>query len=331
MAYSRASWRRPTGDAADQEAGDTYNHLQRFGHEEWLFRDEWVIDGWRYAFIQGVGRSRRALVEARQAFDVTLVTVKPDKRRRYVARIREAEALDNAQADDAVEAFKRAGWHGLMLQEIAAVGGDVSALGNVRWASHMLNVRFRLDKVDRFPLGTYAGPGDPVLGLNRYQLFSISVANESSDEAFNRDTAVGVARRVGSTLLPEVRDALRRAVGEVNVSPEHARMQVTLMRELQAEQPDARLVREEDFVDVLVETMTSIHLYEIKSDLSPVAVLRQAIGQLLEYAFRLRNPAGKMITLVAVGRAPLSTYEQEYLAHLRCQHALSLEYRVVAV
>jgi hypothetical protein len=74
-----------------------------------LFRAEWVIDGWRYAFIQGLNKSRRAYIG--QPLDVTLFTIEPDKRRWLVATIYGLEALDDEQARGALDAFRSRGCH----------------------------------------------------------------------------------------------------------------------------------------------------------------------------------------------------------------------------
>lgn len=321
ISYNSAGWVRPTGEAAGQEQSNTYNSVNGFGHEDWLFRNEWTIDGWRYAFIQGVGKSRKALVKLQQPFDLTLFSVEADKRRRYVAHIREAEALDDQQADAAVQSFRDMGWLNAMEKEIDAVGGNSSALGDARWASHILNVRFRVENIDPFPPNVYAQEGDPILRLNRYQLYKV----DHEDPTGLRPT------RTGSELPPNIRSFIRKSVGAREVSPEHAKMQAKLMQELRHENPTARVVREQDYIDVLVETATSICLYEIKSDLSPATVLRQAIGQLLEYSHRMPNPKQKAVTLVAVGRAALTDGAAEFLQHLQQARGLPLGYRVVRI
>ena len=320
IAYNSADWHHPTGDAAQQEMEGPYNNVNRFGHEDWLFRDEWQIDGWRYAFIQGVGNSRTKLVRERKPFDIVLFSLQPDKRRRYVAEIEDAECLDDTQAEEAVSVFKRNGWLRTMEEEIHAIGGAVEALGNARWANHILNVRFRLGNVYRFPRDTFASGAD--LKLNRYTLRGVDRL---------REKLVRNGRRRGASDFPSVADYTRRAVGPVQVSPEHARMQAILLKELQGEFPGARVVCEENFIDVLVETSSELSLYEIKSDLAPRTVLRLAIGQLLEYSYFQIAGKGRNVTLVAVGRNPLSNEDADYLAHLRETVGLPFEYRAVSV
>lgn len=57
IAYNSSGWQHPTGDALREEASGTYNSDNGFGHEDWLFRSEWQIEGWCYAFLQGFNKS----------------------------------------------------------------------------------------------------------------------------------------------------------------------------------------------------------------------------------------------------------------------------------
>ena len=116
IAFNSADWQKPTGDARKYEAVDTYNHKFGFGHEDWLFRADWLIDGWRYGFIQGVSKSHAKLMKEGKPVDLTLFTVQPDKMRRYVATLRDVECLDDRQAEDALALFKKQGWYDTMLK-----------------------------------------------------------------------------------------------------------------------------------------------------------------------------------------------------------------------
>lgn len=322
IAYNSAEWQRPTGEAKKSEGGETYNRLHGFGHEEWLFRAEWLIDGWRYAFIEGINKSHAKLVKAGQTIDLTLFTKQPDKKRRYVATIQAVECLDDQQAADALTEFKRRGWFDIMQQEILAVGGDPSALGAAKWAKHVLNVRFRLENVTLFPAKTYAAADDPVQNLARYMLY---------DEANIGRSPKAIAKRAGKSDLPPGKPFQRRAVVAVECTPEHARMQAKLMQELQAEYPKARVVREQDFIDVSVQTDTELLMFEIKSDLEPRSVIRQALGQILEYAFHPSRNHSLPLRLMIVGRRALAAQDRDYLNRLRKDFQLPLEYRVVSI
>ena len=108
-------------------------------------------------------------------------------------------------------------------------------------------------------------------------------------------------------------------------------MQAKLLAQLQAEHGADRVHIEVDSVDVLVETSDEIRLYEIKSDLNPRAVIRQALGQILEYAYHPPRTHRLPVRLVIVGRCDLGAEELAYLAHLKTKFGLPLDYLVVTL
>lgn len=322
IAYNTKDWQKPSGDAGGYEIKDTYNHTHGFGHEEWLFRSEWLIDGWRYAFVQGVNKSRKKLVEDGRAFDLTLFTIQPDKRRRYVATIRSVECLDDKQAGEAAGLFKKLGWYKTMLKEINEAGGDASGLGDAKYATSIVNVRYRLENVRWHGPAAYAKEGDPIFKLNRYRLFDFDGIGVRPGNEKKKG-------RNGSEEPPSAKLFMRRATGPIQCSPEHARMQSRLMEELRTEYPDAKVVREQEFIDVSVTTKAEIILFEIKSDLDPRYVVRQALGQILEYAYHPSRQHRLPVRLVIVGRQPLSSQDALYLKRLKSQFELPLSYRAV--
>lgn len=327
IAYNSSDWRKPTGEARKVEAKGTYNKKMGFGQEDWLFRSEWLIDGWRYAFLEGVRRSHAKLVKEGKPVDLTLFTIEPNKRRRYVATVKAVECLSDQQAEEAVEHFKRRGWYDTMLEEIAAVHGDPAALSDAEWARHLLNVRFRLENVTFFHPEEYATADDPILKLTRYMLYDEVRIGHS-------DNPNVLARREGSTTLPISKSFLRRAVDKIEYSPEHIRMQAKLMKELTTEYPNGNILREQDFIDVRVQTETELLMFEIKSDLEPRTVIRQALGQILEYAYHAIHPNHEQalrLRLVIVGRRALSAEDGNYLHRLRTDFRLPVEYRVVSL
>jgi hypothetical protein len=300
ISYNSKGWQRPTGEARQDEGAETYNGQNGFGHEDWLFRAEWVIDGWRYAFLQGVNKSYRVLCEEKKPFDVTLFTREPSGKRRYVSTIREVECVGPELAAAVATEFKVRGWYQTMMSEIDQAGGNVAALGDGGWTPEIINIRYRQENVRMFPPGEYAGQNDPILNLNRYIL---------------TDAANVVVKRTreGRADNPDFKPYWRTGFEGRECTPEHAQMQAALMEQLRNEYPDATIVREQNFVDVTVRTATELILFEIKSDLDPLSVIRHALGQILEYAFhpsRTHEPTPK---LVIVGRVALRPDDRIYL------------------
>ncbi|WDI95509.1 HNH endonuclease [Xanthomonas campestris] len=176
LAYNSHHWRRPATAAEVQEAGDTYRNENGFGHEDWLFRNEWELDGWRYAFVQGVNKSRAKLLRESKPFNLRLFTMPAPGDRRAVAEIRDAECLDDETAIAAVAAYERIGWLDIMRAEVAAAGGRPEALDETSYAPHILNFRFRIGNLSMLDADTPLPPDDPVHRLKRYGLYGTAGA-----------------------------------------------------------------------------------------------------------------------------------------------------------
>lgn len=186
LAYNSQHWRRPATAAEVQEAGDTYRSENGFGHEDWLFRDEWQLDGWRYAFVQGVNNSRARLLREGKPFNLRLFTMPAPSDRRAVAEIRDVECLDDRAAEAAVSAYERLGWLDTMRAEVAAAGGRPEALDETGQAPHILNLRYRIDNLSMLDADTPLPPDDPVHRLKRYGLYGTEGALDAAvDRAGN--------------------------------------------------------------------------------------------------------------------------------------------------
>ncbi|RON69682.1 hypothetical protein [Pseudomonas fluorescens] len=328
ICFNSQGWRRPTGEAQLLETSRPHSFCRRFGygHEEWLFRFDWQIDGWQYGFLQGVNDSRPTVAGMEEAVDVTLYTCEPKSQRRYVAKILDLECLSYSQSEAISSQFVANGWMAEMQAEIVAVGGNISALGDPDWVSGMINVRFRQENVRWYPADTYANEDEYVVTLKRYQFNEIKTADQAP---FVDRVRVG---RNGRTDAPNQNPFFRSGSAGKMCTPEHGLIQSKLLEELNAEYPNADISCEKDFVDITVETSNERILFEIKSDLVPRTVLRLAVGQLLEYGFYYppRNVDSDRVTrLVAVGRKALSPADQKYLRYLQQTFNLPLEYRVV--
>jgi hypothetical protein len=82
-------------------------------------------------------------------------------------------------------------------------------------------------------------------------------------------------------------------------------------------------------VDIVVRRENEYWFYEIKTAQSPRACLREAIGQLLEYAFW---PGAPQVTrIIVVGECPIDHDGEEYLRRLRDRFSLPIYYQNLAI
>jgi hypothetical protein len=96
LKWNDNQWQRPAKHTITEQT--RYIRTHGFGFEEWLNRAEWKIAGWRYAFIQGVYKSRAR--RAGQQVDLMLYSVSPAGERVFVGILRKARILEHEEAVD---------------------------------------------------------------------------------------------------------------------------------------------------------------------------------------------------------------------------------------
>ena len=122
---------------------------------------------------------------------------------------------------------------------------------------------------------------------------------------------------------------------QLDVNIRHTKLQELLYGRLVSQYGDKNVVGTEctsgvgTRVDVVVKQGKEYWFYEIKTAQSPRACLREAIGQLLEYAFW---PGGQSATrLIVVGETPIESDGLEYLRRLKEQFSLPIDYEDISI
>lgn len=82
-------------------------------------------------------------------------------------------------------------------------------------------------------------------------------------------------------------------------------------------------------MDIVVRRENVYWFYEVKTSRFPRACLREAVGQLLEYAFW--PGAQEANRLVVVGESPIDKDATEYLCRLKEHFSLPIEYEQVTM
>lgn len=119
---------------------------------------------------------------------------------------------------------------------------------------------------------------------------------------------------------------------QLNIYLRHVELQRRLRDALTAE-GCPRVITEAQLgsksIDLVAEHDDGLWFYEVKTAASVRACLREAIGQLLEYAFW--SNADRPTRLVVVGEPPLDDASRRYLAKLNAAFPLPLAYRQVTL
>jgi hypothetical protein len=170
---------------------------------------------------------------------------------------------------------------------------------------------------------------DRLLSLFKY------VESGGREEPFKALAADGFHFRAGFTDKSAATTATL-AEGELNINLKHNILQAALCRRLISEYGSANVGEEQvtpfgTKIDVVVRrSEDEFWYYEIKTALPPRACLREAFGQLMEYAYWPGAREAKR--LIICGESALDGDGETYLLQLKNRFALPIDYeRIVSV
>jgi hypothetical protein len=310
IAYNKDGWQRPSG--VSPEIG-TYVASNKFGHEEWNFRFDWLIDGRKYGFVEPVHKFH-------SKYKGTLLSLKlftkTSERSLYIGRIKKAYVPHDEELTAALATIKANGWLDEMKKDVERIGGDPTAL-DVDDPGLIINIRFDPADVELEDEMVTIAPGSVPLSTNHYVL----IKDDGSPVPTVKE------KPAPTKLSLEQREQLqhRRATEDGTVvNPIHAKLQNRLYEWLCEQHGAAAVGFEIERVDLRVALPGETTFIEIKSNATAKSCIRLAFGQVFEYAMYPGKP--KADQLLIVGHAEPTDEDRAYLAYLRNTFDLPIHY-----
>ena len=311
ICWNTSGWRIPTGDRI--ESGDSYVATYGFGHEEWLFNYEWMIDGFRYGFLQPIGKYRPTY--SGHQCTLALYTLTPDKQTLLVGTLSNVYIPEINELRNVLEIYRAQGWLDQMREQVRNVGGDIGDLENPI-PQNIANIRFRPEDVVVFdPRPRVIGDHTIIRNL-RYQPFNW-IDNFP-------DTDIQPPRYDRSDPRRSEHERTRAAQEASSIDPRHVRLQNRLYEHLRNVHGPECVHYEKHYVDLSLSLPDGDVFFEIKVESSAKRCIRLAVGQLLEYSHYPTHRRAQR--LVVVGDAPPNENDQAYLVHLRETYQIPIYY-----
>jgi hypothetical protein len=311
VCWNTNQWIFPSGDARHLET-DTYVVDAGFGHEEWLFNFVWLINGFHYGFLQPINKSFDKVTG--KIIDVLLYTINPKKDRLYVGEISSCEILSLEQAEEAMGIYKKREWFKSMAESVGEFGGKIEYILGETNAKHLFNLRFKPENVNIYDPLLLADRRDAVWSRNRYILAAAD------------DKIVKEWYRAGKTTPPLIKVITRKGVPEVTYDPFHKRLQSELLKGFQKRYGIKNVVLERNNVDITVTDGTRGILIELKTNPSSQSAIREALGQLLEYAYYRSSEEWESVALVIIAPGMIDELAKKYIQRLRSQFKIPISY-----
>jgi hypothetical protein len=323
ICWNTSYWREPTGDASRIETGKSYVREHGFGHEEWLFNFSWLQPGpagtstnLKYGFLQPIGVYRDSYEG--KTFDILAYTVTPEREKVAVATIKNLYVPPISELTTAFRLMKKNGWVKEMESDLSKLGISSSHLG--KHVANNINVRF--DPLDV----TFFDPRIVVPHSHKLHRSSRYLARDWDDAFPMRDPTVQHKQPFGTNGKRRSEDERKRAaVAGTKYSPQHVRLQNVLYDYLCERHGEKAIAYEKNYVDLALNDSEGVTYFEIKIAPTAKSCIREALGQLLEYAMYPGERRARKLVIVGDGRPTES--DIGYLQYLRHSFGLPIYYR----
>lgn len=325
LTWNSNNWEMPCGHRWNyKNQGKTsiaYENQYGYGHEEWLFNERFRIDGFQYGYIRGVNN----LSEDVEIIDqITLYTIREDKQRCLVGNLYNVEIIEGIDDEEQKISDLISDYMPTLIDELNSVNAD----SNQFKKDYLLpNVKFKWDEAALF---NEPVPVDFLDGaeFNRFQAYHLKdellnpiqaefekqakfnflsgKASNTGEYTKTTSKTISKVRRRHGEITDDLYDYLL-AIGnsENNISVEKTRVGGAI-------------------VDVALKVKNGFTLFEAKTSNSAIKNIRQALGQILEYA--LLDGDINCNKLIIVGPAKLTPTGLDYFERLKSLITTKIEY-----
>lgn len=336
IAYNEEGWQRPSGQYGKSKSKNSHEGQYGYGNEEWLFDKERLIDGYHYAFLEPVYKFYD-LYKGKK-FDITLYTVDADTGKRYwVGEIKNLEVINEKDSQKAWTYYIKQGWLDIMKEEIETIGGKINNFPDKNAVQHF-NVRFSPSEGALYDSPIEVPTNNPLYKINRYVLLNNKKQYETVDFAADtfdfanyncplpsENTSIPQKKQYNRPpkvvemhfLHKKISDKLHRHFAKIYGTD---KVKTNVRAGYGCNEVDMIIERNDDEIEGLV-------YYEIKTYDSLRLSIREALGQILEYAmWPDKNRAMKFVIITQPCPCEEAVIKQ-YLDNLRKNLTINLYYQ----
>lgn len=310
ICWNTNNWQRPSGSSGKASNPKAYESQAGYGHEEWLFDISKTIGGYHYTYIQAIGQHREKYLG--KSFNISFYAINSaTKERWWLGEIRNVSIVSPDESKKAYSTYKKNGWPQEMYAQLGAVSANVDDFREIE-PEGFCCIKFRLSDMKILEEPMNFKSGDEAVKSDYYNLknmIGVPAGVGKTDFVF----APGGVRKKGKATV-----TYREQVKEIDLV--HNQIQDVLY-ELLAKKHGKDSVSCElntghgTKIDIAVKAGGSHIFYELKTANTSKECIREALSQLLEYAYYPSNDRASR--LVVVAPVNLSQDSRSYLGKLR--------------
>ncbi|TGV03345.1 hypothetical protein [Flavivirga rizhaonensis] len=304
ITWNTNQWVKPSG-LLGKSINPSFEKENGFGHEEWIFDGDKIINGFKYAFLEPIHKFRSKYEG--KIFDISLYSRDGKSGKNYwVTTLKDVEVINKNQADEVLRHYKREGWFDEMKQDLYNLSLNSQQLDE--WvkedSSQLFNIRFDALQINQVPnlLTPVLDPKD--VPSSRYTLMDIPITIQ---QKYEKQIKTGFSfDDTGSEDADLDTNGTRKGTkNEIELIFKHNVLQKKFLKYLQHKYGKSFVKREcrasgASRIDITQRTKDGGYIfYEIKTYNNLRSSIREGVGQLLEYCLYPNVKEAEKVVLVS--------------------------------
>lgn len=299
ICWNTNGWVKPSGRNGKTDA-DSFEFINGFGHEEWLFDMDKIINGYHYAFLQPVSFSRNNLLDKK--INLLLYTINNDDKAKYwVGYLNNVGVVSTEDSQIIWDKYLKNGWLDDMKKDLRNLNISEDIINDKLKPDFIFNIKFHPKEI----LNIYEYPirikDEKNILTYRYRLFDNkdNISELKTDlKLFDFNSGSFSSKGLAKKCIIE------REAKSYEMKLKHNLLSESFLNFLQNKYGEKNAVRECPVngnyqIDIVQKKGNDYIFYEIKTYNHLKTNLRYALGQLFEYAYYSEEKRASKLYLVS--------------------------------
>jgi len=108
ICWNTANWKFPSGSFGKSNSKSSYEFINGFGHEEWIFDKSKIIDGYHYSFLQSL--NLKTNLHVGKNYNISLFAINNLNKKYFIGVLKNVECISPEESGRIYNIYKSRGW-----------------------------------------------------------------------------------------------------------------------------------------------------------------------------------------------------------------------------
>jgi hypothetical protein len=318
-------WVFPSGRLGKSGEKKSFEYINGFGHEEWNFDTDKIVDDYVYGFLQQF--NNKTSIHKGNIYNISFYSIERinsyKNNKWWFGKINSVEVISDEESERVYSIYEKNGWLSEMEGDLRKLNLETKAFQETG-SYDFFNIRFKIYDMNLLDAPIKIKKSDQAIPSFYYNLL-----NKTQDPHPPKTVSLKFNFKSGHN--PGKNKTVTSSKGGKNYkSLFHNEIQTNIFNILEKKHKKRNVGTEnvlgyQTKVDIVVKTKNGFIFYEIKTYPTAKAAIREAIGQIIEYAYWPDQKKAEKLVIVAPTSATDET--KIYITRLRKDFNLPIFYQ----